>query len=193
MFSIGDAIYGIFGSNGEWGIILCIFLIFFIDALMFPTLPELFFIISFMYKPDVMFGSELVFVAVLAEVIGISVLYWTVGHVRIPKRVENAAKKYVGFLIMGDERLLLLNRVAPMIPFCGAMIRIIGWDLNRSMLYVVIGCVAKYGVIMAMSDFFFDYFSGDDAQTYTLVLIVAVVAASFALSLTMKKRRVETT
>lgn len=188
MFDIGDWIYGIFGNN-EWGILLCIFLIFLIDALIFPTLPELFFIIGYMYKPTLDFGCELILVAVLAEIIGILTLYFVVEHIRIPKRIEKLVDKYVNFLILGDERLLLLNRVAPMIPFAGAFISIAKWSIVPSLTYIVIGCVAKYGVILLMSDFFYDYFSGDEAQTYTLIFIFAVLIVSFLLSMIMKKRK----
>jgi membrane protein DedA with SNARE-associated domain len=144
-----------------------------------------------MYKPNMAFGTELLFVAIIAEIIGISVLYLLASQVKIPRRIETAAKKYVGFLALGDERLLLLNRVAPMIPFCGAMIRILGWNVRKSLLYVVIGCIVKYGAIMAMSDFFFDYFSGDDAQMFTLIFIALVIVISVILSFAVKKRREE--
>jgi len=188
MFSIGDWIYGFFGSGGEWGLLLCIFLIFLVDALVFPALPELFFVLSFMYKPDLTFGLELLGAAIAAELIGVTALYLVVGHLRIPKRIERIVNGYVDFLLLGDERLILLNRVAPMIPFCGAFIRIMKWDLGRSLLYVVIGCVVKYGVIMLMSNFFFNYFGSGQAQLFTLVFIFAVIAVSFILSVVYKKK-----
>jgi hypothetical protein len=188
MSSIGEWIYGVFGSGGEWGILLALFFIFLIDALIFPALPELFFVFGFMYKSEISFGLELLAVAVSAEIIGVAVLYYIVGHIRIPKRIERLVNKYIDFLILGDERLILLNRIAPMIPFCGAFVRIAGWDIKRSLLYVVIGGVVKYGVIMLMADFFFSYFSSDDAQWYTLVFVFAVIAVSFVLSILYKKK-----
>lgn len=188
MFNIGDWIYGVFGSN-ETGLILCIFLIFLIDALIFPTLPELFFVVAFMYSPEPAFGIELILAAVIAEIVGVSSLYLLVKRIRIPRRISRVVDKYVGFLVLGDERLLLLNRVAPMIPFCGAVIAIVGWNIKKSLLFVVIGCVVKYGLILLMSDFFFDYFSGDDAQMFTLVFIVAIIIISFVLSVAMGRKR----
>lgn len=188
MFSIGDWIYGFFGSSGEWGLLLCIFLIFLIDALVFPTLPELFFVIAFMYEPDFMFGMELLGVAIAAELIGVTALYLVVGYLKIPKRIEKLINKYVEFLLLGDERLILLNRIAPMIPFCGAFIRIVKWDLKKSLLYVVIGCVVKYGVIMLMSNFFFNYFGSSQAQWFTIIFIIAVIAISSILSVVYKKK-----
>ncbi|MDR2698260.1 MAG: hypothetical protein LBB30_01095 [Candidatus Methanoplasma sp.] len=188
MSNIGEWIYELFGSNGEWGILLCIFLIFLIDALVFPTLPELFFVISFMYKPDLPFGLELLGIAVVAEIIGVAALYYAVGHLRIPKRIERIVGRYLDFLVLGDERLILLNRVAPMIPFCGAIVRIAGWSIKLSMAYVVIGCVVKYGAIMLMSNFFFKFFDSGEAQWYTIIFIFAVIAVSFILSLVYKKK-----
>jgi hypothetical protein len=188
MFNIGDWVYGLFGSNGELGLLLCIFLIFLIDALVFPTLPELFFVLAFMYRPDIPFGLELLGVVIIAEVVGVAVLYIVVGHLRIPKRIERLVKKYTDFLVLGDERLILLNRIAPMIPFCGAFIRIVGWDIKKSMLYVVIGGIAKYGLIMLLNNFFFGYFGSSEAQTITLVFIFAVIAVSFILSIFYKKK-----
>lgn len=188
MFNIGDWIYAAFGDNGEYGVLLCIFLIFLIDALIFPTLPELFFILGFACYPTTAFGLELIGVAALAEIIGILTLYFLVEHVRIPARINRLVGKYTEFLVMGDERLLLLNRVAPMIPFAGAFISIAKWNIGKSLIYIIVGCVVKYGLIMMMSDFFYDYFSSNDAQTYTLIFIFAVLVASFALSIWMKKR-----
>jgi len=188
MFNIGDWIYGLFGSSGEMGLLLCIFLIFLIDALVFPTLPEFFFVIAFMYKPELGFGLELLGVALAAELIGVTALYVIVGHLKIPKRIEKLINKYVDFLLLGDERLILLNRIAPMIPFCGAFIRIVKWDFKKSLLYVVIGCVVKYGVIMLMSNFFFNYFGSSEAQWFTLIFIFVVIAISFVLSIVYKKK-----
>jgi len=188
MSNIGEWIYGVFGSNGEWGILLCIFLIFLIDALVFPTLPELFFVLSFMYRPELSFGIELLGVVIIAEIIGVAALYLVVGCIKVPKRVEKLVNRYIGFLILGDERLILLNRVAPMIPFCGAFVRIAGWDIRKSLAYVVIGCVAKYGLIMLMSDFFFGYFGSDDAQLFTIIFVFAVIIASFVFSFIYKKK-----
>ena len=36
---IGEFVYDLFGGSGEWGLLLCIFLIFLLDAFLFPTLP----------------------------------------------------------------------------------------------------------------------------------------------------------
>lgn len=188
MSSISDWLYSIFGDSGDMGMLIIVFLIFFIDAVVFPALPELFFVIAFMYKSELGFGLEILAVALIAELFGVWLLYFIVSHIRIPKRVEKIVHKYIDFLILGDERLVLLNRVAPMIPFCGAFISIAGWDIKRSLLYVFIGGLVKYGIILCMSDFFFEYFSSNDAQLYTLIFIFAVIIISFILSIFYKRK-----
>ena len=190
--NIGQIIYDLFGDNGDLGVLLCIFLIFLLDALLVPTLPELFFILGFMagaeHNTPIVFGCELLLVAILAELVGILSLYYVVKHIRIPKKIERLVDTYTKFLVMGDERLLLLNRIAPMIPFAGAFIAIAKWDLKKSIFYIVLGCVLKYGVIMLLSNMFLDFFSSDQAQLFMIIMIVVVIAVSMVLSIVVKKR-----
>ncbi|WP_400207488.1 hypothetical protein [Methanomethylophilus alvi] len=190
--NIGQIIYDLFGDNGDLGVLLCIFLIFLLDALLVPTLPELFFILGFMagaeHNTPIVFGCELLLVAILAELIGILSLYYVVKHIRIPKKIEKLVDTYTKFLVMGDERLLLLNRIAPMIPFAGAFIAIAKWDLKKSMFYIVLGCVLKYGIIMLLSNMFLDFFNSDQAQLFMIIMIVVVIAVSMIMSFVIKKR-----
>jgi len=189
MFSIGEWMYDIFGPDSAALVIMFVFLIFFIDALFFPTLPELFFIIGFMYSPSLLFGLQLLTAVVIAEVLGIALLYWIVEHIRVPGRIKRIADRYVKFLICNDERMLLVNRVAPMIPFAGAFISLIdNWRISKAMFYIVIGCVIKYGIIMLMSNFFFNYFESGAAQTYTICLIIIVIAVSIAAAFLRKRK-----
>ena len=190
--NIGQVIYDLFGDNGDLGVLLCIFLIFLLDALLVPTLPELFFILGFMagaeHNTPIVFGCELLLMAILAELVGILSLYYVVKHIRIPKKIEKLVDTYTKFLVMGDERLLLLNRIAPMIPFAGAFIAIAKWDLKKSIFYIVLGCVLKYGIIMLLSNMFHDFFSSDQAQLFMIIMIVVVIAISMVLSIVVKKR-----
>ena len=190
--NIGQIIYDLFGDNGDLGVLLCIFLIFLLDALLVPTLPELFFILGFMagaeHNTPIVFGCELLLMAILAELVGILSLYYVVKHIRIPKKIERLVDTYTKFLVMGDERLLLLNRIAPMIPFAGAFIAIAKWNLKKSIFYIVLGCVLKYGIIMLLSNMFLDFFSSDQAQLFMIIMIVVVIAVSMVLSIVVKKR-----
>ena len=190
--NIGQVIYDLFGDNGDLGVLLCIFLIFLLDALLVPTLPELFFILGFMagaeHNTPIVFGCELLLMAILAELVGILSLYYVVKHIRIPKKIEKLVDTYTKFLVMGDERLLLLDRIAPMIPFAGAFIAIAKWDLKKSMFYIVLGCVLKYGIIMLLSNMFLDFFNSDQAQLFMIIMIVVVIAVSMIMSFVIKKR-----
>lgn len=188
MEAIGDVLFGIFGADGGWGVVLCIFLIFFIDALLFPTLPELFFILGFSYDPSIEFGLLLLGAAVIAEWVGIFSLYYITEHVRIPQKVTRVVGKYKDFLLVSDERLLLLNRIAPTVPFAGAFISIVKWDLKKSWFYITIGCILKYDVIMLLSDQMYKYYA-ESATTMTIVMLVIILAVSFILSYVVKKRK----
>ncbi len=185
--NVGQFLFDFFGPDGGWGVVLCIFLIFLIDALLFPTLPELFFILGFSYNPSIGFGIELLAAAVVAEWIGIFSLYYVVKHIRIPAKVTRVVDKYVNFLVLKDERLLLLNRIAPTIPFAGAFICIANWDVKKSWFYITLGCILKYGVIMLLSDQLYKYYA-ESAQTMTIILLVVILAISFALSYIVRKR-----
>ena len=187
--NISEFIYSIFGDYGDVGVLFCIFLIFLIDALIFPALPEVFFLLGYDYSPTPIFGCLLILMAVLAELVGIFSLYYVVKHVRIPKKISRIVEKYVGFLLVSDERVMLINRVAPMIPFAGAFIAIVEtWDPKKCAFYIVIGCVLKYGLILLASSFFYAYFSGDMALKVTMTLVIVILGISLVASYYRKKK-----
>jgi len=190
---IGEYIYSLFGGYGEAGLLLCIFVIFLLDALLIPTLPELFFVIAYMggrnYNSGIMFDIGLLGVAVLAELIGIFSLYYVVKHIRVPKKIAKLVNTYSQFLMLGDERLLLLNRIAPMIPFAGAFIAISKWNVWKSAAYIVIGCVVKFGIVMALADFFYGFFGSSQAELFTILMIFVIIGISIISSFVFKKRK----
>lgn len=187
--NISEFIYSLFGDYGDAGVLFCVFLIFLIDALIFPALPEIFFILGYDYNPTPVFGCLLILMAVLAELAGIFSLYFVVKRIRIPRKIAGIVEKYVGFLLVSDERVMLINRVAPMIPFAGAFIAIIdAWDPKKCAAYIVLGCVLKYGLILLASSFFYSYFSGDMALKVTMSLVIFIVIVSLAASYRRKKK-----
>lgn len=187
--SLGDWLFGLFDGLGSEGVILCIFLLFLIDALLFPTLPELFFVLGFGSDPTLGFGCLLLLAAVLGELVGIFTLYYIVSRIRVPERISRIAERYVEFLVVSDERVILINRIAPMIPFLGAFIALIDrWDPRRCVFYIVLGCVVKYGIMMMASGFFLTYLGSDIAQSVTLAFVFAVIIISFAASYIRKRR-----
>ncbi|MDO5861910.1 MAG: hypothetical protein Q4Q58_03860 [Thermoplasmata archaeon] len=186
--SLTETLFGLFSGMGDPGVVLCIFILFLIDALLFPTLPELFMVLAFDGR-SWEFGLVLLAVAIAAELIGVFSLYFVVSRIRVPERISRIANKYIDFLAVSDEKIILLNRVAPMIPFLGAFIAMVDrWDKRKCALYMVIGCVVKYGVILMASGFFSTYLGSDVSQTVTLVFIFAVIVISFALSIYKKRK-----
>ena len=189
MIDIGGWMMDTFGPYGAIGVAIVIFLIFYIDAVFFPTLPEIFFIIGFMYDPVPAWGMTLLIIASLAEAAGLSTLYYVVERIGVPERIKNVADKYADFLIVSDERMLLVNRVAPILPFAGAFISLIhSWTLRRALIYNFIGCYLKYGIILLFAGFFYSYFGSQEAQLYTIMFVLIVMAVSIIASL-IKKRR----
>ena len=189
MIDIGGWMMDIFGPQGAWGIIIVIFLIFYIDAVFFPTLPEIFFIVGFMYDPTPGWGLLILVTASLAEAAGLSTLYLIVEKLGVPERIKNIADMYADFLMVSDERMLLVNRVAPMLPFAGAFVSLIhSWTLKRALLYNFLGCYLKYGIILLFADFFYSYFGSTEAQWYTILFVVIVMVISIILSVYKKKQ-----
>lgn len=187
--SFGDWLFSLFDGLGPEWVLLCICLLFLLDAILIPTLPEVFFIMGFDRQPTVLFGGELLLAAIIGELIGIFSLYYVVKHIRVPKRISKIADKYVNFLIVSDEKALLMNRIAPMIPFAGAFIALIeSWNPKKCVFYIVTGCILKYGAILLASGFFYTFFTGRMAQQVMLVFIIAVIVVSFIASYVKKKR-----
>lgn len=186
---IGDWLYGVFGPYGYIGILVFIFLLFYIDSLIFPTLPEVFFILSFMYDPTPYWGMILLLVGAVAEFAGVTSLYLVVERIRVPERIRSVADKYSKFLILNDERMILVNRVAPVMPFTGAFISLIeSWDIKRAWFYLILGYVLKYGAILLFANFFFAFFSGPQAEVLSIVMIIIVMAVSLFMAYRKKKR-----
>ena len=186
---IGDWLYGVFGPYGYIGILVFIFLLFYIDSLIFPTLPEVFFILSFMYDPTPYWGMILLLVGAVAEFACVTSLYLVVERIRVPERIRSVADKYSKFLILNDERMILVNRVAPVMPFTGAFISLIeSWEIKRAWFYLILGYVLKYGAILLFANFFFAFFSGPQAEVLSIVMIIIVMAVSLFMAYRKKKR-----
>ena len=189
MIDIGGWMMDTFGPYGAVGIIIVIFLIFYIDAVFFPTLPEIFFIIGFMYDPTPQWGLVILITASLAEAAGLSTLYYIVEKIGVPERIKNIADIYADFLIVSDEKMLLVNRLAPMLPFAGAFVSLIHpWTLKRALFYNFIGCYLKYGIILLFANFFYTYFGSQEAQIYTIVFVIIVMVLSIIASVIKGKK-----
>ena len=179
----------IFGPYGGPGVVLMVFLAFLLDATLVPFLPEIFIILGFSYDPSPSFAVLLISVSIVAEWLGNCILYFVVKNIRVPKKIRSVANKYIGILLVNDERMLLVNRIAPMIPYSGAFIALVdNWKLSRALAYIALGCVLKYGLILSMSSVFYAYFSSNMASIMMIVFVIVILLLSLILSHVRRSR-----
>ena len=183
-----DSIYDWFLTYGTVYALLGLFLILLIDATIFPALPELFAVLAFMLQPTLWWGVAILIIAVSAEVCGNSLLYLLVKRKRLPSKIRKVMKKWVRFLVLRDERILLVNRVAPVLPFTGAFIATCKWNYARSISYIAIGGLAKYSFLLLLVGMLSMSFDRDVAQVVALVAIIIVIALSLLASTVYRKR-----
>ena len=179
----------IFGPYGGPGVVLMVFLAFLLDATLVPFLPEIFIILGFSYDPSPSFAVLLISVSIVAEWLGNCILYFVVKNIRVPKKIRSVVNKYIGILLISDERMLLVNRIAPMIPYSGAFIALVdNWKLSRALAYLALGCVLKYGLILSMSSVFYAYFSSNMASIMMIVFVIVILLLSLILSHVRRSR-----
>ena len=186
---IGDALIDMFGQFGPVGLVGALFCIFVIDSMIFPVLPDFFLLVIYATNPQEMGWAGVLFaVAVGGSFTGNTLLYLAVKRFSPPAIIQRAMRKYADLLIFTDERILLVNRVAPVLPYTGAFIAINRWDYSKSMQYIVGGAAAKFGMLLVLSRTFYSLFEKGVAQTATLSLIVITILISLAASAYEKQR-----
>lgn len=189
MLSIGSFVYGLFSPLGIGGLLLTLFLIFYFDATFIPTLPELFTVVIFMAQPTPSFAVLMVITLSVAEFCGVTTLYILFTRFRLPAWMKKRIVGYSKFLIVPDEKAILLNRVAPVIPFLGAFIATCDWPFGRSILYNFAGGAAKYSLLIAMASTLLYYLSnGTLAELFTIAAVAVLIGVSFMLSSVRRRR-----
>jgi len=187
---VGDFLFDLFAGLGDQGILICIFLLFLLDALLVPTLPELFFILAIGANTSWEFSLLVLVVGFAGEMVGVFFLYNVVKITGLPKRVDKALKKYINFLIVSDEKVMLINRIAPMVPFTGAVMAAMRkrWDIRKCLLWLVVGYVFKYGLIMLFGQTATTFFDGGTSRTVMLIAIIAMIVISAVVAFLRKKK-----
>jgi len=186
---IGEDVINLFASLGDIGMLLAITIIIWIDGTAFPTLPEVWMIFLYGTHPgSFAWGATLVLVTSAASLLGNFTLYSLVKVARLPKRVQRAMKKYTDFLIVKNEKLLLLNRIAPIIPYTGAFIAVCNWNVRKCVLYLFIGAVAKSSVVVLISWASYDNLKQDIAPFVSVAAIIIIMVSSIIASFVYKKR-----
>jgi len=187
---VGDILFDAFACLGDQGVLICIFLLFFLDALLVPTLPELFYILALGTNVSWEFGILVFIAGFTGEMAGVFLLYSVVRKTGLPKRIDRALKKYVEFLIVSDEKVMLINRIAPMVPFVGAFMAVMRkrWDVRKCVFWLFVGYFLKYGLIMIMGASLTSFFGGEASRSFMLIAIIVVIAASACVSMYRKKK-----
>src|SRR5881409_2450206 len=127
---LGDWIQNAFAFLGPGGLLAAMFLIFLADAAIFPALPELFIVVFYqelVYTwswSAILAAVSLLILALAGDLSGNAAMYgimkWFHARGDVPKFIEKAMKKWTSFLAVRDERIILVNRIAPAVPFTGA-------------------------------------------------------------------------
>jgi membrane protein DedA with SNARE-associated domain len=124
----------------------------------------------------------------LASLGGNFTLYSFVKLVKVPRRVERIMKRYLNFIIVHDERVLLLNRAAPILPYTGAFMAVSNWNLKKCVLYLFIGAMAKSSLVVVIAWLSFDNLRAEVAPWVSLGLVLTVLLVSLTVSFIYKKR-----
>ncbi len=186
---IGADIIGLFADLGDAGMLLAMAVIILVDGVGFPTLPEVWMVFIFGTHPgSFTWGASLVLVSTLASLGGNFTLYSFVKLVKVPHRIEKIMKRYLNFIIVHDERVLLLNRAAPILPYTGAFMAVSNWDLKKCALYLFVGAMAKSSLVVVIAWLSFDHLRAEVAPWVSLGLVLTVLLISLTASLIYKKR-----
>lgn len=186
---IGEGIIDAFASLGDVGMILALVAIILIDGTGVPTLPEVWMIWIFgVHFDSIGWAALLIVVASVASLGGNFILYSIVKFVGMPKRIQKVMRKYTDFLIVSDERLLLLNRVAPLVPYTGAFIAVCKWNLRKCAMYLIIGALAKSTVVIALAWLSYDTLRQDIAPWVAIIAVAVVLLVSIVASVIYKRK-----
>ncbi len=183
---------------GMGGALLAIYFIFVVDAAVIPTLPEAFVVGFYVLHRDlgvapVEWAAALLGMALAGEATGNTILYAAVKYSlvrrgKMPKRVERLMRRWTGFLLLHDERIILLNRAIPVLPFAGAFIAALKWSYWKSLAFILIGAGAKYSLLLVLVGAIGMEYDPTTAGYITIGLVVALVAASFVGSYVYRHR-----
>lgn len=197
MASLDESLAGLLTSLGPAGTLLILLAIFAADAAVFPALPEIWTVLTFSYRPSsfeaLPWALLILGTAMAGEAIGNTTLYlavrrFVVQRGRMPRVIDRAMRKWMEFLVVHDERIILVNRVAPVVPFVGAFIATLGWDFRTSLLYILVGAGMKYSALLALVGVVGIAYDPATARWLALLLALLTVAVSAFGSIAYRKR-----
>ena len=188
---LGQDIINFFQAVGPLGLIIAFSVISFLDGFAIPTLPEAWLMLIAMsdvgiFKP--VWGTSLVLIGATSAVAAQILLFLVVKKVGLPKRLTNIMKKYTKMLVVSNERLMIVNWLAPVIPFTGAFIAVCGWNPKKAFILSWIGGVIKISVLVAIAMLFPLLLPKETVADASLVLIIVVLIVSLLISYIRHKR-----
>lgn len=197
MATLGQWLEGLFGFLGPLGTLVGLFVVFVADAAVVPTLPELAFVLSYSYRAagftPLSWAILLVSMALAGEAIGNTLLYLLVRRVfvargHMPRILSNAMRRWTQFLVVRDERIILVNRVAPVVPFVGAFIATLGWSYPKSLTYILVGAAAKYSFLLGLIAYLDLVYNPTTATLITVATVLVLVGVSLLASIVVRRR-----
>ncbi len=198
MSSIGDLLSAALIGLGWPGLAIAVFLIFMVDAAVFPTIPELFAIAFYVQYSalglsPLSWAVALLLFALLGELSGNGLIYVAVSRLlvrkkRMPRIIDKAIKGWADFLVVKGEKVILMNRLAPAVPLMGVFIAVCGWNVKRSFAYIAIGSLVKYSFILALVGYLNVAYDPQLAQWLTLGAVIIIVAISVIAAFFRKRR-----
>ena len=197
MASLGQWLVGLFVFLGPIGTLLGLLVVFVVDAAIVPTLPELAFVVTYGLVAETfgswVWGAALLAIALAGEGIGNTLLYLFVRRVliekgRMPGILSNAMRRWTKFLVVRDERIILVNRVAPVVPFVGAFVATLGWSYRKSISYVLIGSFAKYSFLLGLVVGLDLVYDPTTAMLITIATVLVLIVVSLVGSVIVRRR-----
>lgn len=187
--AVGRDIIDMFSALGDGGMLLAMMVIIWIDGTAFPTLPEAWMVFIFGAHPDsFVWGFSLVLVATVSSLAGNFTLYSLVKVAKLPNWMQKGMKKYTEFLILKDERLLILNRFAPLVPYTGAFIAVCNWDVKKCAIYLFVSALVKFSAYTIIFWLSYGNLKDEVAPWISLGIVVIVITASLIASFIYKRR-----
>jgi len=184
-----EFIISLLAPLGDVGNFLVIVITYIIDAFAIPVLPDIVYNFIFMTNPTLEWGIIIAFAVVIGENTGMLILYYIAENMKLPHRIQRVMKAWGDFLIVHDERMLLIQRVAPMLMFTGAFVSVLdNWRLSRALFWNSVGCLTKYILLSILYFHFFQTLSIEEAQRFSLILTVGLMALCLALSFLKKMK-----
>lgn len=157
--------------------------LFGLDGLGLPLLPEVAALLVFGLHPMASWGVAMLAVIAAAETVAAALLCLVVRATGLPPRLQRFMAAYAGMLVGRDERLLLVNRFVPVLPAAGAFIHAANWRPGRSLAFIALGSVVKYGLLLGGSALAFRWLPSRDATFASLGAAAVFITVSGLLAL----------